>query len=49
VGLEFSNLSGERVVEVLGTEKAARQAVQQYGMGGAVVLLRSSTDFQPFR
>jgi hypothetical protein len=44
--IEFSNLHGDRVVEVLGTETAARQAAAQYGAGVAV-LLRSPTDFQP--
>jgi hypothetical protein len=44
--IEFTNLSGERVVEVLGTESAARQAAQQLWLGAAV-LLRSPTDFQP--
>jgi hypothetical protein len=44
--VEFSNLSGIRVVEVVGTEYAARQAAEQYGMDTAVVL-RSSTDFHP--
>jgi hypothetical protein len=44
--IEFRNLSGERVVHVLGTEYAARQAIEAYGAGTAV-LLCSSTDFQP--
>ena len=38
--------SGDRVVEVAGREYAPRQAAEQYGPGGAV-LLRSSTDFHP--
>jgi hypothetical protein len=50
--VEFNNLSGDRVVEVVGTEYAAREAAEQYGATGqsgavAVVLLRSSTDFHP--
>jgi hypothetical protein len=44
--VEFSNLSGDRVVEVVGTEYAARQAAEQYGADTAV-LLSSSTDFHP--
>ena len=44
--IEFINLSGERVVEVLGTESAARQAAEQLWLGAAV-LLHSPTDFQP--
>jgi hypothetical protein len=43
-GVEFTNLAGDRVVEVLGTEHAARQAFEQYRIDGAV-LLRSPTDF----
>jgi hypothetical protein len=43
--IEFVNLSGERVVEVVGTEYAAREAAEQYALGVAV-LLRSPTDFQ---
>jgi hypothetical protein len=39
---EFINLSGERVVHVLGRECAARQAAKQHGVGAAV-LLRSPT------
>jgi hypothetical protein len=44
--VEFNNLSWDRVVEVVGTEYAARQAAEQYGPD-ATVLLRSSTDFHP--
>jgi SAM-dependent methyltransferase len=44
--VEFRNLVGDCVVEVLGTEFAARQAAELYGEGAAV-LLRSSTDFHP--
>ena len=36
----------EPVVEVLGTESAARQAAEQLWLGAAV-LLHSPTDFQP--
>jgi hypothetical protein len=42
--VEFSNLSGDRVVEVVGTEYAARQAAEQYeaaeqfGVEAAVLL-----------
>ena len=42
--IEFRNLSGERVVHVLGTESAARQAAEQLGVGAAI-LLRSPTTF----
>jgi hypothetical protein len=42
--VEFSNLCGDRVVEVIGTEYAARQAAQHYGQGDAV-LFRSPTQF----
>jgi hypothetical protein len=50
--VEFSNLSGDRVVEVVGTEYAARQAAEQYEAAEqfgveAAVLLCSSTDFHP--
>jgi len=44
--IEFTNLRGDRVVAVLGTEAAARQAAEAYGAGFAVVL-SSPTDFQP--
>jgi hypothetical protein len=44
--IEFSNLSGEVVVQVLGTEHAAREAAGWHG-AGAAVLLRSSTEFRP--
>jgi hypothetical protein len=44
--IEFINLSGERVVHVLGTECAARQGAKQQGVGAAV-LLRSPTAFRP--
>jgi hypothetical protein len=43
--VEFSNLFGDRVVEVVGTEHAARHTAKQYG-AGAAVLFRSRTDFQ---
>jgi hypothetical protein len=43
--IEFTNLHGDRVVEVLGAEAFARQAAELYGAGA--VLLRSATDFQP--
>jgi hypothetical protein len=48
--VEFSNLSGNRVVEVVGTEYAARRAAEQYEAAEqfgveAAVLLCSSTDF----
>jgi hypothetical protein len=42
--IEFTNLAGDRVVEVLGTEDAARVAAERYRIDGAV-LLRSPTDF----
>ena len=42
--LEFSNLFGDRVVELVGTEHAARRTAVQYA--DAAVLFRSSTDFQ---
>jgi hypothetical protein len=42
----FRNLSGDSVVEVVGTEYAARQAAEHYGPDAAV-LLRSSTEFHP--
>jgi hypothetical protein len=44
--IEFINLSGERVVHVLGTECAARQAAKQHGVGAAV-LLCSPTAVRP--
>jgi hypothetical protein len=44
--VEFTNLAGDRVVEVVGTEHAAREALGQYRIDG-VVLLRAPTDFQP--
>jgi hypothetical protein len=43
--VEFTNLNGDRVVEVVGTEYAARQAAEQYGNDSAI--LHSPTDFQP--
>jgi len=44
--VEFSNLFGDRVVELVGTEHAARQTAEHYEAGTAV-LFRSRTDFQP--
>ena len=41
--VEFTNLNGDRVVEVVGTEYAAWQAAEQYGTDSAV--LHSLTDF----
>jgi hypothetical protein len=43
--VEFSNLFGDRVVELVGTERAARQAAEHYE-AGAAVLFRSRTEFQ---
>jgi hypothetical protein len=39
----FSNLFGDRVVELVGTEHAARQTAEHYE-AGAAVLFRSRTD-----
>jgi hypothetical protein len=44
--VEFSNLFGDRVVELMGTEHAARQSAEHYEAGVAAVLFRSRTDFQ---
>jgi hypothetical protein len=41
----FSNLFGDRVVELVGTEHAARQAAEHYEAGAAVVF-RARTDFR---
>lgn len=44
--VQYTNVRGDRVVQVMGTEYAARQAAEQYAVAGAV-LLRASTEFQP--
>jgi hypothetical protein len=46
--IEFTNHQGDRVVEVLGTEYAARQAAERYKVAG-VTLLCSTADFHPVR
>jgi hypothetical protein len=43
--IEFTNIHGERVVQVVGTEYAARQAAEHYAVANAV-LLRAPTTFQ---
>lgn len=44
--VQYTNVQGDRVVHVMGTEYAARQAAEQYAVADAV-LLRASTEFQP--
>lgn len=43
--VEYTNVHGDRVVDVLGTEYAARRAAEHYAVADAVVL-RASTAFQ---
>jgi hypothetical protein len=43
--IEFTNVRGDRVVQVVGTEYAARQAAEHYAVANAV-LLRAPTSFQ---
>jgi hypothetical protein len=43
--IEFRNLYGDRVIEVVATEQAAREAAEHYGLTTAV-LFRSSTQFR---
>jgi hypothetical protein len=43
--VEYTNVHGHRVVDVLGTEYAARRTAEQYAVADAV-LLRAATDFQ---
>jgi hypothetical protein len=43
--VEYTNIHGDRVVDVLGTEYAARRTAERYAVADAV-LLRAATDFQ---
>lgn len=43
--VEYTNINGDRVVDVLGTEYAARRTAEHYAVADAV-LLRAATDFQ---
>jgi hypothetical protein len=43
--VEFNNLFGDRVIEVVGTEQAARQIAEIYGQGTAV-LFHSCAQFR---
>ncbi|SPM35829.1 Mycobacterium rhizamassiliense ORFan [Mycobacterium rhizamassiliense] len=43
--VEYTNIHGDRVVDVLGTEYAARRTAEHYAVADAVVL-RAATDFQ---
>jgi hypothetical protein len=48
--IEYTNVHGDRVVDVLGTEYAARAAADHYAIAApaaAPTLLRTRTDFQP--
>lgn len=44
--IEYTSVRGNRVVYVIGTEYAAREAMEQYAVAGPI-LLRSSADFHP--
>lgn len=44
--VQYTNIHGDRVVQVMGTEYAAREAAEQYAVASAV-LLRASTEFHP--
>jgi len=43
--IEFRNLYGDRVIEVVATEQAARDTARHYGQGAAV-LFRSTAQFR---